>query len=129
MIKRGNGCLLAHTMGLGKTLQIIAVLITLSLLPQDARVEMPPRLKKENRRFLVVCPPSIVVNWNKEFTRWTPRDCFDALGSIFCVNQISLPDRMRTIKRWYDNGGVLISTSLLISSLMESWIQSISRST
>lgn len=104
--------MLAHTMGLGKTLQIIAFLITLSLLPVDARVDMPPHLKKENRRYLVVCPPSIVVNWKNEFTRWTPRECFDALGSIYCVNQITLADRMYTTKRWYDNGGVLISISL-----------------
>jgi SNF2-related domain len=112
MIRAGKGCLLAHTMGLGKTLQIIAFLITLSLLPVDVRVDMPSHLKKENRRYLVVCPPSIVVNWKNEFTQWTPRECFDALGEIYCVNQISLADRMHTIKRWYDNGGVLISISL-----------------
>ena len=114
-------------MGLGKTLQIIAVLITLSLLPADAHVEMPAHLKKENRRYLVVCPPGIVENWRKEFKRWTPENCYDALGMIYCVNQISLAERMYTIKRWYDNGGVLISMSRLSSSLMCSWIQSISR--
>src|SRR5947207_11158842 len=114
-------------MGLGKTLQIIAVLITLSLLPADARVEMPAHLKKENRRYLVVCPPGIVENWKKEFKRWTPEDCYDALGMIYCVNQISLANRMSTIKRWYDNGGVLISMLFLASSLMGSWIQSVSR--
>ena len=114
-------------MGLGKTLQIIAVLITLSLLPADARVEMPDHLKKENRRYLVVCPPGIVENWKKEFKRWTPENCYDALGMIYCVNQISLAERMYTIKRWYDNGGVLISMCHLSSSLMDSWIQSISR--
>jgi hypothetical protein len=97
-------------MGLGKTLQIIAVLITLSLLPADAHVEMPAHLRKENRRYLVVCPPGIVENWKKEFKRWTPGNCYDALGMTYCVNQISLGDRMYTIKRWYDNGGVLIST-------------------
>ena len=114
-------------MGLGKTLQIIAVLITLSLLPKDARVEMPAHLKKENRRYLVVCPPGIVENWKKEFKRWTPEDCYDALGTIYCVNQISLVARMYTIKKWYDGGGVLISMSPSSSSLIGSWIQSISR--
>jgi hypothetical protein len=113
-------------MGLGKTFQIIAVLITLSLLPADARVEMPAHLRKENRRYLVVCPPGIVENWKKEFKRWTPENCYDALGMIYCVNQISLAQRMYTIKRWYDNGGVLISKYPLASSLIGSWIQSIS---
>jgi hypothetical protein len=122
MIKSGKGCLLAHTMGLGKTLQIVAFLVTLSLLPPTAHIEMPPHLKKENRRFLVVCPPSIVINWKNEFTRWTPNDCFDAIGSIYCVNQISLTDRMYIIKKWYDNGGVLISISRYEPRLMDSWI-------
>jgi hypothetical protein len=96
-------------MGLGKTLQIIAFLITLSLVPSDVKMDMPERLRKEDRRYLVICPPSIVVNWKNEFKRWTPEDCKDALGQIFAVNEISLSDRMTTIRRWYHNGGVLLS--------------------
>jgi|SRR5579862_1123842 len=109
MVTKGVGCLLAHTMGLGKTLQIIAMLITLSFLPPDAKVDMPARLRKENRKYLVVCPPGIVTNWRSEFTKWTPRGCIDALGSILCVNESSLQERMGTISRWDRNGGVLIS--------------------
>jgi hypothetical protein len=113
MITTGKGCLLAHTMGLGKTLQVIAILITLSQLPADAPVEMPAGLKKDSRRFLVVCPPGIVENWKNEFKRWTPDECYHLLGSIYCVNQTSLFERMGTIKSWYENGGVLISISLM----------------
>src|ERR1700686_384 len=108
MITKGWGCLLAHTMGLGKTLQIISFLITLSLVPANAKLDMPVHLKKDDRRYLVVCPPGIVVNWKNEFKIWTPEDCKDALGQIFTVNEISLGDRMRTIKRWYEHGGVLL---------------------
>lgn len=96
-------------MGLGKTLQIIAFLITLVLLSPNAKVEMPDRLKKETRRFLIVCPPGIVINWENEFKRWTPKGCKDALGTVFCVNQASLLERMKTISLWYENGGVLVS--------------------
>src|SRR5436190_15884154 len=122
MITSGKGCLLAHTMGLGKTLQVIAVLVTLSLLPPDVRVDMPPHLRKENRRYLVVCPPGIVENWKCEFKRWTPYDCYDALGKIRCCNQNSLAERLYTIKMWYDNGGVLISNIFSDSLLIDSWI-------
>src|SRR5271169_1462876 len=115
MITKGFGCLLAHTMGLGKTLQIIALLITLSLLPSDAKVEMPTHLKKTNRRYLIVCPPSIVINWRNEFKKWTPYDCKEALGPIFCVNQIGLLDRMHTIRRWYRHGGVLLGSAFTLS--------------
>jgi hypothetical protein len=75
---------------------------------------MPKHLKKENRRYLVVCPPSIVVNWKNEFKIWTPADCKDALGKIYLVNGKSLADRMMTISQWYKNGGVLISNLLEI---------------
>jgi hypothetical protein len=111
-LTKGVGCLLAHTMGLGKTLQIIAMMIALSLLPSDAKVDMPEGLRKEPGkflRFLVVCPAGIVMNWRNEFKRWTPRDCIDALGPIRCVNEPTLEQRMSTISYWARDGGVLIS--------------------
>jgi hypothetical protein len=107
--KKSKGCLLAHTMGLGKTLQVIALLITLSMLPNDVRMEMPDDLRKQNRRFLVVCPPGIVNNWERELKHWTPRDCVEARGDIYCVNELSLEYRMDKIHKWFQRGGVLIS--------------------
>jgi SNF2-related domain len=121
MVTTGKGCLLAHTMGLGKTLQIIALLITLSLLPANAHVEMPEHLKKNNRRFLIICPPSIVVNWQNEFQKWTPEDCHDRVGTVFLVNQLSLCERMETVARWYENGGILISMSIYTITAHYQW--------
>lgn len=116
MMTTGRGCLLAHTMGLGKTLQIIAFLITLASLPPEAykNLDMPDHLnfkelKRDVKRFMVVCPPSIVVNWANEFEKWTPADCKDALGRIHCVNDSAVEDRMETIRKWYRRGGVLLS--------------------
>jgi len=115
---KGRGCLLAHTMGLGKTLQVIAFLITLACLPPEAysNLDMPEHLnsktlKRDYKRFMIVCPPSIVVNWANEFKKWTPRDCKDALGKIYCVNDSGVQERMATIRKWYRDGGVLLSKS------------------
>lgn len=55
----GSGCILAHCMGLGKTLQLIAVLHTLIRYPQ-----------LKTQRILVVCPKSTVMNWSEEIQRW-----------------------------------------------------------
>jgi superfamily II DNA or RNA helicase len=53
----GFGALLADDMGLGKTLTVIAY-----------------RLSRENAGpSLVVCPASLVVNWEREFARFAPR--------------------------------------------------------
>jgi len=100
-------------MGLGKTLQIIAVLIAISQVSPNASLEMPEHLRKDSRRFLVACPPGIVANWGNEFKLWTPEECYDSLGEVRSVSQPSLSDRMKTIERWYDEGGVLISISSL----------------
>mmetsp|Transcript_11199 Transcript_11199/g.69143 ORF Transcript_11199/g.69143 Transcript_11199/m.69143 type:complete len:886 (+) Transcript_11199:228-2885(+) len=58
----GQGCILADDMGLGKTLQGIALLWT--LLCQG--VEGKPTVK----RAIIVCPTSLVGNWDSECTKW-----------------------------------------------------------
>lgn len=58
----GFGGILADDMGLGKTLQVIAFLAS----------EFQEAAAGENRRSLVVCPASLVFNWNSEFQRFAP---------------------------------------------------------
>ena len=55
----GFGGILADEMGLGKTLQMIALLAAL----QEDGVKMPS---------LIVCPASLVYNWQEEFHRFAP---------------------------------------------------------
>ncbi|KAF9965051.1 helicase [Mortierella alpina] len=61
----GQGAILADEMGLGKTLQTIALLWTL--------LKQSPYHGEETavvRRALVVCPASLIMNWQKEFKKW-----------------------------------------------------------
>ena len=60
--EHGSGAILADTMGLGKTLQCIALLWT--LLKQG--IYGKPTCKK----FLVITPSSLVNNWKCEFKKW-----------------------------------------------------------
>ena len=62
----GEGAILAHEMGLGKTLQTITLLWT--LLKQNPVYHDPPQpvIKKA----LIVCPVSLIDNWRKEFRKW-----------------------------------------------------------
>jgi DNA repair and recombination protein RAD54B len=60
----GQGAILADEMGLGKTLQTIALLWT--LLKQNPVHDAPPVISKA----LIVCPVTLIVNWQKEFRKW-----------------------------------------------------------
>ncbi|MBR5134045.1 MAG: DEAD/DEAH box helicase [Clostridia bacterium] len=59
MQQYGFGGILADDMGLGKTLQMISLLL-------DAKEH------GESRPSLVVCPASLIYNWQNEFTRFAP---------------------------------------------------------
>ena len=63
----GRGGLLGDDMGLGKTLQAIAVMWALlsHVLPPDWQGRSVPC-----RRALVLCPASLVWNWELEFKKW-----------------------------------------------------------
>ncbi|RLN60208.1 hypothetical protein BBJ28_00003717 [Nothophytophthora sp. Chile5] len=60
----GQGCILADDMGLGKTLQSIALMYTLFSTGMTAMKE--PTVK----RAIVVCPTSLVKNWDDEIIKW-----------------------------------------------------------
>lgn len=55
----GSGCIIAHCMGLGKTLQVIALTHTL-LSHEETSV----------KTVLIVCPLSTVLNWLNEYRTW-----------------------------------------------------------
>ena len=60
----GEGCILADDMGLGKTLQGITLLWT--LLRQGITRDGAPTAS----RALIVCPTSLVSNWDDECNKW-----------------------------------------------------------
>jgi transcriptional regulator ATRX len=77
----GSGCILAHCMGMGKTLSAIAFVHTLM------------KSKECNfHTFLVVCPLNTVLNWHTEWTKWLDKrdrlqviddECTDDVDLVF----------------------------------------------
>ena len=58
----GLGGCLADDMGLGKTIQVLAL----------AQKYMYESDQKNTKPFLLICPTSVITNWQKESTRFTP---------------------------------------------------------
>ncbi|CAF1506271.1 unnamed protein product [Rotaria magnacalcarata] len=61
-IENYNGCIMADEMGLGKTLQCITLLWTL--------LQQGPDCKPTIQKAIIVCPASLVKNWDKEVYKW-----------------------------------------------------------
>lgn len=61
-IEGSFGCIMADEMGLGKTLQCITLMWTL--------LKQSPEAKPTIEKAIVVCPSSLVKNWDKEIRKW-----------------------------------------------------------
>lgn len=105
-----QGCLLAHAQGLGKTMQVISLLVTIAEVSisknKDIRQQIPLELCKN--RTLILCPVTLVENWWDEFLIWPPI-LSNPLGKLRKVSSaIGLTSRLREIFAWSNEGGVLI---------------------
>ncbi|KAJ6780708.1 hypothetical protein PWT90_02316 [Aphanocladium album] len=103
-----QGCLLAHTMGLGKTMQTITFLSALreSGLSKDPKIlgQIPQDLR--DWKVLVICPSGLVENWKDEFNIWGPENL---LEPVILIEATQSPhQRISNARRWADAGGVLI---------------------
>lgn len=106
-----QGCLLAQTMGLGKTMQIITLLVTLAETAKsddgNIRAQVPEDLRKS--RTLILCPPALIENWWDEFLMWTPVPFTANIGEIRKVTSaLKFNERLWEIQAWKDEGGVLL---------------------
>uniref|UniRef100_A0A672FVA5 DNA helicase n=1 Tax=Salarias fasciatus TaxID=181472 RepID=A0A672FVA5_SALFA len=94
----GSGCILAHCMGLGKTLQVVAFLHTLLLCE-----------KLDFSTALVVCPLNTVLNWLNEFEKWQEgMEDDESLEVTELATVKRAQDRAYALQRWQEDGGVMI---------------------
>uniref|UniRef100_A0A182VWQ4 Transcriptional regulator ATRX n=1 Tax=Anopheles minimus TaxID=112268 RepID=A0A182VWQ4_9DIPT len=96
---KGSGCILAHCMGLGKTLQVVTLTHTLLANADLTGVE----------RILIVCPLSTVLNWANEYHMWMKHV---EKGTEVEVYEISKykdnVTRANKLMEWHNEGGVMI---------------------
>lgn len=92
---KGLGCILAHTMGLGKTFQVIAFLYT-------AMRSVDLGLKTA----LVVAPVNVLHNWRQEFKKWEPTE-FKPLR-VYMLEDRPRDQRAELLTKWRNKGGVFL---------------------
>ncbi|KAH8673854.1 hypothetical protein BX600DRAFT_433463 [Xylariales sp. PMI_506] len=107
--KARQGCLLAHTMGLGKTMQIITLLmiIAAAAASQDPSVssQIPEDLRES--RTLILAPSGLVNNWMDELLIWTMGG--HHLGNFNKIDaDTNRFERPHIIDEWVSYGGVLV---------------------
>lgn len=94
---KGSGCILAHCMGLGKTLQVVTLVHTL-LTSEEVDVN----------RVLVVCPFSTVQNWVNEFRKWLKDIGSGEDIEIYNMIKTAVNHRSYQLRDWERTGGVLV---------------------
>uniref|UniRef100_A0AAR2IK98 DNA helicase n=1 Tax=Pygocentrus nattereri TaxID=42514 RepID=A0AAR2IK98_PYGNA len=94
----GSGCILAHCMGLGKTLQVVTFLHTMLLCE-----------KLNFSTALVVCPLNTVLNWLNEFEKWQEGLKDEETLEVTELATVKRPqERAYALQRWQEDGGVMI---------------------
>ncbi|WP_022778214.1 DEAD/DEAH box helicase [Butyrivibrio sp. AE3009] len=94
--KNGFGAVLADDMGLGKTLQVLTLLLSIK--------EKNIKEGKKNKCSLIVCPASLVYNWQHEIQKFTPQ--------LHCELAVGIkPDRERVTSEINEEGTDVIITS------------------
>ena len=112
-VEGGQGALLAHTMGLGKTMQSIVLLMAVAETAQAKeprlRRQLPKHLhprglrKVRKMRILILCPPSLLVNWAREIQLWARQ----SLGNVFTLGSTK-EGYLDELRDWHKLGGVLL---------------------
>ncbi|KAM0056754.1 putative DNA helicase chromatin remodeling SNF2 family [Helianthus debilis subsp. tardiflorus] len=92
---KGLGCILAHTMGLGKTLQVIAFLYA-AMRSVDIGL----------RAAMIVTPVNVLHNWRHEFTKWRPTE-FKPLR-VYMLEDVPRDRRLELLMKWRAKGGVFL---------------------
>ncbi|XP_071920989.1 protein CHROMATIN REMODELING 20-like isoform X4 [Coffea arabica] len=92
---KGLGCILAHTMGLGKTFQVIAFLYA-AMRSVDLGL----------RCVLIVTPVSVLHNWRIEFNKWQPSEVKPL--RIYMLEDVPRERRAELLAKWRRKGGVFL---------------------
>ncbi|KAJ9445751.1 Protein CHROMATIN REMODELING 20 [Diplonema papillatum] len=103
-LSSGRGCLLAHSMGLGKSAQAI---IAINLLMKHSGT----------KTVLLVTPKSTLPGWTAEVPLWTKKAGFPAL-KMTVIGDDAWQARSENVRKWHKTGGVLAMSYELYGNMV-----------
>ena len=135
--KISRGALLAHTMGLGKTVTVIAFLFTLAEAqgPRPVRtanlsLSHNLRVGQHLARVLILAPGGLLTNWALELKTWAakfPESSSEVpscgrklLTTVYRVgHNLNLEQRVAILTKWHASGGILLLGHELFRALVD----------
>ncbi|CAM9179268.1 unnamed protein product [Chrysoparadoxa australica] len=113
----GSGAILAHCMGLGKTLQVLTLVHTLLFDPTLRSIKRDNGTGPKLKTVLIVVPVNVLSNWVAEVAKW-----FKDMLAVKYELPVR-PDkqgRISMLKEWHKNGGILFMSINLFSRMVGS---------
>ncbi|KAG0246376.1 hypothetical protein BGX31_002677 [Mortierella sp. GBA43] len=102
-----GGCILAHSMGLGKTFQVVAFIYVLLRERHARNKDIPEKL--QSGRVLLLMPPIVLQNWEDEFNKWIPEEERHIIQLRKLVSaEKTASARLQKMEGWYNEGGVFL---------------------
>ncbi|ERS97187.1 hypothetical protein HMPREF1624_06518 [Sporothrix schenckii ATCC 58251] len=115
-----QGCLLAHTMGLGKTMQVITLLVAIAEAaksPDESIASQIPDDLKESKT-LILCPSGLVENWQDELLAWAAQS--GALGHTYSItSSMYARHRIGAVRHWAERGGTMVIGYPMLNMLIK----------
>lgn len=93
----GTGCILAHRMGIGKTLQIVTLMYTILC---HSQINI--------KTFLIICPPGLIYNWMDEIYKWLKDIDKNEIIKVYDLPKTNKLYNITNIATWKSKGGILI---------------------
>ncbi|ORZ41009.1 P-loop containing nucleoside triphosphate hydrolase protein [Catenaria anguillulae PL171] len=108
VVQERGGAILAHAMGLGKSIQIVTFIYLILRGIRHHNLDCPPLLQ---RCILILCPKTVYPNWVNEINKWVPASYRKWVGMHVLILDEEPQDRREAMaERWNKYGGVLVSS-------------------
>ena len=120
-VAAGEGCLLAHTMGLGKTMQCITLLVALAAAAHSDNERVSKQVPESFKTLhaLILCPPALVENWQDELLMWTPPSSHIEVKNMRKITKdLPIEERIYELQEWSEHGGILLMSYSIFQALI-----------